>query len=226
MSPLSMPFISSLTDLALHSPSQIVGTPFAVNSTPFEYPFPETNSTSTPHALPVACSLPTLSYNLSQAPFSPSAASSVPLLSSSSPVHLSSPSPPSMQHYPTSFPPPQDMPAYSPTHPKMRTGNPPVPPGLVKKRQRWSLSLLSSHRSENYKSQKSDESGRGSRSRLSSSDLYLDHEWDLNVSEGTGKTMSNPNGIEVPTIDGLVGGDRSVFSSSNDNSEGGHEALT
>jgi hypothetical protein len=31
---------------------------------------------------------------------------------------------------------------YSPTHPKLRPGNPPVPPALVKKRQRWSLNLL------------------------------------------------------------------------------------
>jgi hypothetical protein len=51
--------------------------------------------------------------------------------------------PPTLQHYPASFPPPTDLPNYSPTHPKMRAVDPPVPPALVKRRQRFTRTLES-----------------------------------------------------------------------------------
>ncbi|KAJ3712156.1 hypothetical protein C8R42DRAFT_320366 [Lentinula raphanica] len=104
-----------LSDLSLHSPSNIVGTPFTVNSAPYEYPFP-----------PNAHSLPDSHFP----PLTPPSLLSASLSLSGPTVALSS-SPP--------FGP--DARSYSPTHPKMRQVDPPVPPGLAKKRQRWSLTL-------------------------------------------------------------------------------------
>ncbi|KAF8960007.1 hypothetical protein BDZ97DRAFT_1760979 [Flammula alnicola] len=47
LSKLTMPPLADLSDLILHSPSsQIVGTPFATNSTRFEYPFPDASTTT------------------------------------------------------------------------------------------------------------------------------------------------------------------------------------
>jgi hypothetical protein len=122
----------NISDIVLHSPSNIIGTPFATDSAPYEYPFPD-NAKATdggenfrPTSSVASPSLPSLSSRLSLS------------MSSSSSPHLSSLSttPPSMSS-------PPDIPQrYSPTHPKLRTGNPPVPPALVKKRQRWSLNLL------------------------------------------------------------------------------------
>jgi hypothetical protein len=134
----SIPQLTNLADLALHSPSSvIVGTPFSdANSTRFEYPFPDKTSTSSspelsgsspPHHSPTFSSL------------SPSPSSSA--LGSASQPQLILNTPPNLQHYPASFPPPPDLHNYSPTHPKMRAVDPPVPPALVKRRQRWTLGL-------------------------------------------------------------------------------------
>jgi len=106
----SMPDIS---DLQLHSPSHIMGTPYTVNSTPFEYPFPPNSQASSPDAL---FSAPYLLSSLS--------------LSTLPTVAVSTDSP---------FGP--DARSYSATHPKLRAIDPPVPPTLAKKRQRWSLNL-------------------------------------------------------------------------------------
>ncbi|KAJ7155496.1 hypothetical protein C8R43DRAFT_1000124 [Mycena crocata] len=133
-----MPLLTNLADLTLHSPSSmIVGTPFSdANSTRFEYPFPDKLSTSSspdtsnnspPQASPTFSSI------------SPSPSSSA--LAASSQPQLVLNAPPALQHFPASFPPPSDLPNYSPTHPKMRAVNPPVPPALVKRRQRWTLGL-------------------------------------------------------------------------------------
>lgn len=131
---LQIPGPLDLSDLTLHSPSShIVGTPFATSSARFEYPFPEGPTTTEPHQ---ATSLtPPLSF--------PSLASGStfpgPTSSSSQPQSLAT-TPPSISRFSPPFS--LELPNYSPTHPKMRTGNPPVPPGLVKKRGRWSLGLL------------------------------------------------------------------------------------
>jgi len=99
-------------NLSLHSPTQIVGTPFALGPSKFEYPFPAPNSEGSP-------SIPAQNNNN---------------LSLEFPV-------------PTTFPPPNSR--YSPTHPKLRAvaSNPPVPPGLVKKKHRWSFGLLTRRKS-------------------------------------------------------------------------------
>jgi hypothetical protein len=129
----------NLADLTLHSPSSmIVGTPFSdIHSTRFEYPFPgdKTSTSSSPevssHTPPQTS--PTFS-SLSSSP------SSSVLVSTSQP-QLALNAPPTLQHYPASFPPPSELPSYSPTHPKMRAVDPPVPPALVKRRQRFTLNL-------------------------------------------------------------------------------------
>ncbi|KAI0342942.1 hypothetical protein BDW22DRAFT_169568 [Trametopsis cervina] len=91
-----------LSDLSLHSPSAIVGTPFDV-SPRFEYPFPEDSSSSD-------------SSIFGPSPFIPS------------------------YHSPVTFHPsiPTNR-SYSPTHPKHTLRDPPVPPGLAKKR--WSVGI-------------------------------------------------------------------------------------
>ena len=104
------------SELALHSPSdQIVGTPFGVDSPRFEYPFPQSTTNSTD-------SIPSLQGGASSSRFS-----------SSSSLSVLSPGPSVLS--------PLDSRSYSPTHPKMRTEDPPVPPGLMKK-HRWSMGLL------------------------------------------------------------------------------------
>jgi hypothetical protein len=104
-----------------------------------------------------------------------------------------------LPHFPTPFQPPQDMHSYSPTHPKMRTGDPPVPPGLVKRRQRWSLGLPVTRRTESYESQNSEESVRSSGTGLST-DQYLDsdHEWD----RGINRQNISRDGCEYALIQG------------------------
>ncbi|KAJ7449629.1 hypothetical protein FB451DRAFT_1410853 [Mycena latifolia] len=135
----TMPLLTNLADLTLHSPSSmIVGTPFSdANSTRFEYPFPDKSST---------LSSPELSSSNSPPHNSPTFSSLSPSPSSSALVSTSQPqlvlnTPPTLQHFPASFPPPPDLPNYSPTHPKLRAVDPPVPPALVKRRQRWTLGL-------------------------------------------------------------------------------------
>ncbi|KAG6871233.1 hypothetical protein C0993_003627, partial [Termitomyces sp. T159_Od127] len=112
------------SDVAFHSPARekILGTPFATDSSRFEYPFP--NASSDPilsSPLPAPAPVPTShTYPVNGLSSSPTACSSFsPLFSSS---------------FPASFP------TYTLTHPKMRATPPPVPPSL-KKRQRWSLTL-------------------------------------------------------------------------------------
>ncbi|KAF9457855.1 hypothetical protein BDZ94DRAFT_1272109 [Collybia nuda] len=151
---LQMPGPMNLTDLTLHSPSsQIVGTPFATNSTRFEYPFPVGSSATETHQANSLTSSPSFPSLVSGSTF-PGTSSS-----SSSPQSLAT-TPPSLSQFSTVFP--LELPNYSPTHPKMRTGNPPVPPGLVKKRGRWSFGLL--RRRSSNSSNGSQSSPGGSRS--------------------------------------------------------------
>jgi len=129
----------NLADLTLHSPSSmIVGTPFSdIHSTRFEYPFPgDKGSTSSSPELPTHTP-PQTSPTFSSLSSSPSSA----VLVSTSQPQLALKAPPTLQHYPASFPPPSELPSYSPTHPKMRAVDPPVPPALVKRRQRFTLNL-------------------------------------------------------------------------------------
>lgn len=107
----------SIEHLSFHSPSsEIIGTPFDTNSSPFEYPFPETSdsdSSSSPQLV------------------SPAFAS---LASGASASRLTALLP--------SLPAPTLIfPDHSTTHPKMLVTNPPVPPSLLKKGHRWSLNL-------------------------------------------------------------------------------------
>ncbi|KAJ7066684.1 hypothetical protein C8F01DRAFT_1347745 [Mycena amicta] len=124
----------NLADLALHSPSSLIGTPFSdVHSARFEYPFPELSS----------------SPEMSSSP-SPSAS----LQASTSQPTLAMNAPPALQHFPASFPAPSELPNYSPTHPKMRAVvPPPEPPSLTKRRQRWKLGLGSLSRKLSLRTQ-------------------------------------------------------------------------
>ncbi|KAF8079305.1 hypothetical protein FPV67DRAFT_1444457 [Lyophyllum atratum] len=149
-----------LSDLALHSPSsQIVGTPFTTESR-FEYPFPDSSSSPS--------DAPSPSSSVILTPGFPSVCTSASFPSSSSQSLTLSSSPPSMTSpFPPTFPLPANLPTYSSTHPKMRAGDPPVPPGLVKKRQRWSLGLL--RRRSSNSSQTSEGSPRSAPPPLSPS---------------------------------------------------------
>ncbi len=98
----------SLSDLSLHSPSSILGTPFDV-SPRFEYPFPIS------------------SHSGEQELMLPSSLSSVssPLTAFTSSLGYASR---------------REVHSYSPTHPKLLPRDPPVPPGLAKKR--WSVNTI------------------------------------------------------------------------------------
>ena len=119
----------NLDEIPLNSPSsRIVGTPFAIDNTRFEYPFPDTNQNCSSGS---SSTTSDFSGSDRSAPSS-SSSTSFPTLSTSSQLltHLS-------------FPPPSHHPNYNTTHPKMKLqANPPVPPNLVKRRLRWSLNLL------------------------------------------------------------------------------------
>ncbi|KAK7030697.1 hypothetical protein R3P38DRAFT_868649 [Favolaschia claudopus] len=133
VTPMSLP---NLADLALHSPSSmIVGTPFSdIHSTRFEYPFPEDKPSSSASELR-SHTPPQTSPTFSSLSSSPSSSAIV----SASQPQLALNAPPALHHFPASFPPPSELPSYS--HPKMRTVEPPVPPALVKRRQRFTLGL-------------------------------------------------------------------------------------
>lgn len=150
-----MPELADLSGISLHSPSsQIVGTPFATDSTKFEYPFPDVSpSGSTSPQQPSAVISPSATTlfmsGIAGHPDSPplESCSSFPMLSTAisqtyTPSNVSSYSPLSPLA-------PSEMPPYNPAHPKLRTTNPPVPPSLAKKRTRWTLGLgsLSQRRS-------------------------------------------------------------------------------
>ena len=120
-------FKLKLDDIPLNSPSsQIVGTPYANDTTRFEYPFPDTNQNCGSES----SSGTTSDFSGSVPSSSPS--TSFPTLSSSSQIVTQ-----------LSFPPPSHHPTYNITHPKMKVQtNPPIPPNLVKRRLRWSLKML------------------------------------------------------------------------------------
>ncbi|KAF9532663.1 hypothetical protein CPB83DRAFT_633411 [Crepidotus variabilis] len=146
-----MPTLSTnLGDITLHSPSsQIIGTPFATNSTRFEYPFPEpgsdpsSSSGSTPHVSPTNSSIAGIS--------------GISLFSNTSPTMPGS----SLSHMESGSPPSSSLSSYTALasgsgsgsastqiiHPKLKTSLPPIPPSLIKKRPKWSLGLLGRRRS-------------------------------------------------------------------------------
>lgn len=127
----------ALPNVPLHSPSDIIGTPFATDSAPYEYPFPDPSATTITDRDGLPFSSPWT--NLSHSSSFPSllSGSSFQVSSSSSTLPSLSTPPSIMSHFPPDVPH-----TYSSTHPKLRPINPPVPPALVKKRQRWSLDLL------------------------------------------------------------------------------------
>ena len=133
---MAHPDVSRLT---LHSPSHIVGTPFATSSTRYEYPFPDTpgSSLSSPASSPGSSSTTTSHASFSQVSFSFNLPRSLP---SSAQFHrsitlLSTPSTAPASGAAVNHP--------APAHPKLRLqGPPPIPPTLIKKRHRWTLGYL------------------------------------------------------------------------------------
>lgn len=133
------PKLTNLDQLTLHSASsQLVGTPYATDSKRFEYPFPDDESysaSSSNHATP-AYLTPPLSLG-----------STYPLISAPSQLTLpcliqpgDSSSSSSTTSSTSSF-----LPV---VHPKLKPpANPPIPPSLVKKRPKWSLSIMGRRRS-------------------------------------------------------------------------------
>ncbi|KAF8630795.1 hypothetical protein AX15_002725 [Amanita polypyramis BW_CC] len=145
--PLAHPLPTSAdpSHISLHSPSHIVGTPFATTSTRFEYPFPDCNtgasaslsgsSASSPGSSSTSashCSFGSVSFSFNLPLSLPPSAQfhrSITIVSPS--TSLGSLSGSAGTNHP------------SPTHPKLRLqGPPPIPPTLIKKRNRWNLGYL------------------------------------------------------------------------------------
>ncbi|KAF8150918.1 hypothetical protein B0H34DRAFT_801826 [Crassisporium funariophilum] len=151
---LTMSGLANLADLSLHSPSSaIIGTPFATNMTRFEYPFPDTTSSpssssgSPPSGQGITASLTSPSF--------PSLIAGNSFPSTSTSPNASQISTPNLT---LQFPPSSELPSYNTTHPKLKAPlNPPMPPGLAKKRPRWSLNILG-RRKSSYGSQSSQSS--------------------------------------------------------------------
>lgn len=103
--------------IPLHSPTPLVSTPFDVSAN-YEYPFPPDHEY---HASSSVASIPIPSRTCR-----PPSAGSLPMLSGSPPPHMS-----------MSISPPPVSANYrsSPAHPKMRSREPPIPPGLITKRR-------------------------------------------------------------------------------------------
>ncbi|KAH9481798.1 hypothetical protein JR316_0006325 [Psilocybe cubensis] len=161
-----MPGLTDLSDLILHSPSQIVGTPYVTNSTRFEYPFPDTSSS------PASGSPPMTSVFPSPVP----SGSSFPAISASpSSSQISS----QTLSYPLSSP---DAPTYNSAHPKLKaSANPPIPPSLAKKRTRWSLNLMGRRKSSSAGSQSSSTSATSDGSSMPTIDGLLAQQQQTNA---------------------------------------------
>ncbi|EGN99218.1 hypothetical protein SERLA73DRAFT_182101 [Serpula lacrymans var. lacrymans S7.3] len=183
-----------LSDPSFHSPSQIVGTPFDIGPSPFEYPFPrgESPTTSEPN-LPLSSSLPAapvshVAHSHSLPPINPPWA---PLVSKSFPL----------------IAPPPIKANLSSSHPKLRQGavrEPPIPPGLAKKRHQFSMSSQSRRTTDEI-----DEVPRGRRpSRFSQSDVdpqkQNGEESDVTYTPDTTE-LANPE--RFPVTDGTTNGD-------------------
>ncbi|KAF8639422.1 hypothetical protein AX17_001512 [Amanita inopinata Kibby_2008] len=144
---LPPPTPGDLSHLVLHSPSRIIGTPFATSSTRFEYPFPDCmsgNPSSPPNASPASSPGSSITTTSCGSPSSLGGISftlNLPLsLSPSAQFHQSialiAPRP-SMGNGGSNHR------CHSPTHPKLCLKTPPpVPPTLIKKRNRWSVGSL------------------------------------------------------------------------------------
>lgn len=107
-----MPPLDLVHNIPLRSPTLIMGTPFDVTVN-YEYPFPLDHPPST---------VPTISSPTMQLP----SASSQHLLSSSLPPHVAKSISP---------PPISGSYSHSLTHPKMQSPEPPIPPGIITRRQ-------------------------------------------------------------------------------------------
>ncbi|KAI0710197.1 hypothetical protein C8Q76DRAFT_695285 [Earliella scabrosa] len=115
-----------LSSLTLHSPSSIVGTPFDP-SPRFEYPFPASCAPPVLQVDPALPSFPILASPLLSFPhmlsgLPPSLPLTIPSLAPSGPA------------VPTTKV-KAEFRSFSPTHPKLQAREPPIPPGLVKKRK-------------------------------------------------------------------------------------------
>jgi len=121
-----MPSVDLVHNIPLHSPTPIVGTPFDVKAT-YEYPFPQDLDCHPSSSVP---SIPS--------PVSgsrPSSAGSQHILRGSPPHMAKSGSPPPAS---ASYP-------FPLVHPKMRSREPPIPPGLITKHRRIWGSVSSSN---------------------------------------------------------------------------------
>ena len=128
------------TGFPTHSPStNIVGTPYPSDAEPFQYPFPDPATTA-------AGQPPTESFSTPYPIFTGVFGSGVQSSYSSSRLNAS-------------LPPPSD-PQNMPPQPRLRpppSTDPPVPPGLVAKRHRFSLNLLPSRASRATEGSRTDE---------------------------------------------------------------------
>lgn len=139
--PRFSPHSDSGLSVSSSSSSEIMGTPFDLGTQRFEYPFPKAQGSPTDPFLP---------------------------LSSSISSHSHAQSPPWSIHISKSFPLTQPPLGKFTAHPKLRSANvrePPVPPGLVKRRSRINgLQHQSSSEEPSDKSDVNDEIARAKRS--------------------------------------------------------------
>ncbi|KIJ14460.1 hypothetical protein PAXINDRAFT_156123 [Paxillus involutus ATCC 200175] len=138
-SPSETPHSDSSFSMSSSSSGEIVGTPFGIGSQRFEYPFPQTQGSPTEPFLPLSSS------------FTSSSHAQLPVW----PIHIS-------KSFPLALPPLSKAKA----HPKLRSASvrePPVPPGLVKRRSRINAALQ--RQSSEEQSDRSDASDGISRGR-------------------------------------------------------------
>ncbi|KAH7911678.1 hypothetical protein BJ138DRAFT_889319 [Hygrophoropsis aurantiaca] len=173
------------------SSGEIVGTPFDTGSRRFEYPFPDGQTPSSEAFSPLSSSIT-------------SAASSLPS-SPPWPYHVS-------KSFPLSAPPASKIKA----HPKLRTPSarePPVPPGLVKKRNRMSAELQRHSSDEGQQSDASEVVERGRKSsrlsaRIQGMTAYKDTDAQQNLPVATELGDSpQDNSVELSVTQGDSGGD-------------------
>ena len=131
-------FCFFLLDMAKLEPPQLVGTPYATDSTKFEYPFPEDPSSYSLSSSTHASLTPPLTSGSTFPTISASASPSLTLPGLIQPWEWSSSS--SSTTSSTS--------SFTPVHPKLKPpSHPPIPPSLVKKRPKWSMNIMGRRKS-------------------------------------------------------------------------------
>ncbi|KIJ62890.1 hypothetical protein HYDPIDRAFT_114014 [Hydnomerulius pinastri MD-312] len=168
-SPSETPHSDSGFSMSSNSSGEIVGTPFDLGSQRFEYPFPQTQGSPIEPFLPLSSSI-------------------------TSPSHAQLP--PWPTHINKSFPLTQPPLSRVKAHPKLRSASarePPVPPGLAKKRSHFSQGL--NRQSSEEQSDRSDASegvprGRSrTRASLSFTNADLRRSFQSDASHGSTETV-------------------------------------